>query len=109
MYKDFPAKNNYPIVINEGKLYSERVASNVYGAPLYITSLTTDFDMHNNIVNLKNISGEMFNGKITGTINYNLFDENFDSKIMARGVSALPIFNIISNRKWLQESFSKYI
>ena len=46
MYKDFPAKNNYPIVINEGKLYSERVASNVYGAPLYITSLTTDFDMH---------------------------------------------------------------
>ena len=55
--------------------------------------------MHNNIVNLKNISGEMFNGKITGTINYNLFDENFDSKIMARGVSALPIFNIISNRK----------
>ena len=99
MYKDFPAKNNYPIVINEGKLYSERVASNVYGAPLYITSLTTDFDMHNNIVNLKNISGEMFNGKITGTINYNLFDENFDSKIMARGVSALPIFNIISNKK----------
>ena len=48
---------------------------------------------------LKNISSEIFNGQITGKIQYNLRDEHFITDIMTRGVSAEPIFNIISNRK----------
>ena len=42
---------------------------------------------------------QLFNGKISGSLEYNLKDENFYTQIMARGVSAEPIFSIISNRK----------
>ena len=48
---------------------------------------------------MKNISSELFNGKLAGSLEYNMKDEHFDSKIMARGVSAEPIFNIVSTRK----------
>ena len=41
----------------------------------------------------------MYNGKLSCDVEYNLRDENFVSKMLARGVSAEPIFNIISTRK----------
>lgn len=99
MYKDSPIMKLYPIIINDGKFYSERILANIYGSPIYLSAFSSDFNMKNQILSLKNISSEIFNGKLAGTLDYNLKDEHFDSKIMAREVSAAPIFDVISTRK----------
>lgn len=99
MYKDMPVLNAYPLTIHDGKFYSERVQANVYGSPLYLTAFSADFRLNNNILRMKNIASELFNGKLAGSIDYNLRDEHFDANIMARTVSAAPIFDIISTRK----------
>ena len=99
MYKDMPIAKVRPIEVQDGKFYSERVQGDIYGSPIYLTAFTSDFKLNNDIISLKNISSEIFNGKLAGSITFNLKDENFDSQIMARGVSASPIFNIISARK----------
>lgn len=99
MYKDSPIMKLYPIAINEGKFYSEIVSANVYSAPLYLSVFSGDFKLKNNILSLKNISSEIFNGKLAGSLDYNMKDEHFVSNLMARGVSAAPIFDIISTRK----------
>lgn len=99
MYKDSPIMNLYPIKVADGKFYSERILANVYGSSLYLSGFSSDLKLENDIVQLKNISSELFNGKLTGNLDYNLHDEHFDSNIMARGVSAEPIFSVISTRK----------
>ena len=99
MYKDTPLAKPFPIKINDGKFYSERILANIYGEPLYLSAFSGDLKLNNNIVQLKNLAAELFNGKIAGNIEYNLKDEHFNSNIMARGVSAAPIFDIISTRK----------
>ena len=99
MYKDSPILNLYPIQINSGKFYSEKILANIYGSSLYLSGFNSDIELNDNIISLKNISSELFNGKLAGTLKYNLLDEHFDSKIQARGVSASPIFNIISTKK----------
>ncbi len=99
MYKDSPLTKLYPIKIHDGKFYSEKVLANIYGSPVYMSAFTSDFKLNNDIITLKNISSEIFNGKLSGSMDYNLRDEHFNTKIMARGVSAEPIFSIISTRK----------
>lgn len=99
MYKDSPLTKLYPIKIHDGKFYSEKVLANIYGSPVYMSAFTSDFKLNNDIISLKNISSEIFNGKLSGSMDYNLRDENFNTKIMSRGVSAEPIFSIISTRK----------
>ena len=99
MYKDSPILKILPVRILDGKFYSERVLADLYGTPVYLSAFTSDFQLNDNIIKLKNIASEIFNGKLAGNIDYNLRDEHFTSNIMARGVSAEPIFNIISARK----------
>ena len=99
MYKDLPLLKIRPVEIQEGKFYSERVFSNIYNSNVYLTAFTSDFKLKDDILVLKNISSEIFNGKLAGSLDFNLKDETFDSKIMTRGVSASPIFDIISSRK----------
>lgn len=99
MYKDVPIVKKLPIEIQDGKFYSERVSADVYGAPVYLTAFTGDFKMKNEKLILKNIASEIFNGKLAGDFEFNLKDESFNSDIKARGVSASPIFDIISTRK----------
>ena len=99
MYKDEPSIKNLPLKILDGKFYSERLLANIYGSPLYLSAFTSDIKLNDKIVYLKNISSELFNGRITGNVEYNLKDEHFNTKLMARGVSAEPIFNIISPQK----------
>ncbi len=99
MYKDSPLLKIIPITINDGKLYSEKAGMSVFGSPLKLSALSADFKLKNNILNAKNIAAEMFNGKLSANIDFNLRDENFNSKIQARGVSAAPIFDIIAVKK----------
>ena len=99
MYKDSPIAKALPLNVNEGKFYSEKALATVYNSPLYLSALNTDFKLQNNKLELKNISSEIFNGKLAGNIDFNLKDENFNSRIQARGVSAAPIFDIVSTRK----------
>lgn len=99
MYKDSPVLKLYPLQIFDGKFYSERIISNIYGSQVYLSAFTSDFTLNNDILTFKNIASELFNGKIMGSLSYNLHDEHITSDIMARGVSAEPIFNIISTRK----------
>ena len=99
MYKDSPAFKQVPLSINEGKFYSEKLLANIYNSPLYLSALSTDFSLKNNNLMMKNISSELFNGKLAGSMEFNLKDEHFSSNIQARGVSAAPIFDIVSTRK----------
>lgn len=99
MYKDSPAFNLLPLRINEGTIYSEKVLANVYNSPLTMSAFSSNFSMKNNILSLNNISSEAFNVKMAGLLDFNLKDEHFNSKIQARGVSASPIFDLISTRK----------
>ena len=99
MYKDTPLMKMYPVEIKDGKFYSEKVLADVYGAPVYLTAFSGDFNMISNIISMKNISSEIFNGKLAGTLDFNLKDETYNSKFMARSVSSAPIFDIISSRK----------
>lgn len=99
MYKDSPIMKVMPINVNEGKFYAEKALVSVYNSPLYFSALTADFKLKDNNLVLKNIASEIFNGKLAGSIDFNLKDEHFNSKIQARGVSAAPIFDVISTRK----------
>lgn len=99
MYKDSPIMKLYPVKIISGKLYSERVQANIYGSPLHLSALTSDLLLIDNVLSLKNIASELYNGKLTGALDYNLKDEHYNLKLMARSVSAEPIFNLISSRK----------
>ena len=64
MYKDSPAFKQVPLSINEGKFYSEKLLANIYNSPLYLSALSTDFSLKNNNLMMKNISSELFNGKL---------------------------------------------
>ncbi|MBR6126889.1 hypothetical protein IKQ21_04310 [bacterium] len=99
MYKDSPLMKVCPFKINEGKFYAERANITLYGSPLYISALTTDFSVINNVLITKNTSAELYNGKMCGALEFNLQDEGFKSKIQARGVSASPIFDVIAIKK----------
>ena len=99
MYKDAPITRLIPVTIKDGKFYSEKVLANVYDSPLYLYGFSSDFSLKDNVLLLKNITSELFNGKLTGKLEYNLRDEYFKTDIMTRGVSAEPIFNVISTRK----------
>lgn len=98
MYKD-RLLSSIPINISNGKLYSERVSATLYNSPLYVSALNTDFTLLNNNIHIHNMTSELYNGKFAGTIDFNLKDEYFSSNIQGRGVSAAPIFNIITTKK----------
>ena len=98
MYKD-KLISTFPINVSEGKLYSERVSASLYNSPLYMSAFNSDFSVYNNIIKLNNISTELYNGKLGGQIEYNLKQDQFDSHIQGRGVSAAPVFDIITPKK----------
>lgn len=99
MYKDSPTFKFLPVRIEVGTMYSEKVLASIYNSPLQLMAFASDFSLKNDILSLKNISSETFNGKLAGRLDFNLKDEYFNSYIQARGVSASPIFNLISTRK----------
>ncbi len=99
MYKDSPLFKQTDITVNDGKFYSERVQANIYNSPLNMSAVTSDFSLKNGVLILKNLSSELYNGKLAGNVEFNLKDEDFSSNIQGRGVSAAPIFDIISTRK----------
>ena len=99
MYKDVPLLSNIPVEIQNGKFYAERLNLDLYGKIANLTAFSSDITYKDHILNLKNIASEMFNGKLGGSVVFDDKNETFDSKIMARGVSAGPIFDLISNRK----------
>ncbi len=99
MYKDSPLSKLLPVTIKSGKFYAEKALVSIYNSPLHMSALTSDFKLQNNKLQISNISSEMFNGKLAGSVDFNLKDEQFNSKIQARGVSAAPIFDVISIKK----------
>lgn len=99
MYKDAPFVKTLPVEISDGKFYAERLQSSVYGESVYMNAFVSNLKLKNNLLSLENISSEIFNGKMQGSLNFDLKDESFESNIMARSVSAAPIFDIISTRK----------
>lgn len=99
MYKDLFKFSKLPVKIQDGKLYSESITGSIYNSKIYLTAYTSDVKLENNILKIKNIVSELYNGKLSGDIDFNLLNESFNTQIMAREVSASPIFNIISAKK----------
>ena len=99
MYKDSPLLKNLPITILDGKFYSEKMQAEIYDSQLYLSAFSSNFKLNNQKLILKDISSELYNGKLGGNIDYDLKNEHFTTNIHARNVSAEPIFNIISTKK----------
>lgn len=99
MYKDTPLISSVPIIIQEGKLYSEKILVTLYNKPVYLGAFSSDILLINKILSLKNFTSELYNGKIAGNLDFDLRNEIFTTKLMGRGVSASPIFEIISPKK----------
>jgi hypothetical protein len=99
MYKDIPFLNSAPVTINEGKFYAERSSASIYGANIYFSALNADFKLCDDVLHVKNIMADMYNGKFGGNIEYNLKNDGFATKLQARSVSASPIFDIILLKK----------
>ena len=99
MYKDLPALSSCPIKVNEGKLYAERASASVYGGTLYMSALNSDLKLENDILSAKNLTSELYNGKLAGYIDFMLKNDSFKSNLQARGVSASPIFDLITYKK----------
>lgn len=99
MYKDTPIYSSIPLKIIDGKLYAEKASSSIYGGNLYLSALNSEFKIDNNILSVKNITSELYNGKLAGSLNYNLKSDKFNTNIQARGISAAPIFDLITYKK----------
>ena len=98
MYKD-KLLSSLPVCIDEGKLYSERLSASLYNSPLYLSAFNTDFSLFNNCLHLTDMSAEAYNGKLAGKIDFNLKNEQYNANIQGRGISAAPIFDIITPHK----------
>ena len=99
MYKDMPLLQMYPININEGKLYAERAVASLYGGVLQISALNTEFKLSNNFLDARNITAEMYNGKLAGSLQYDIKNDGFNTNIQARGISSSPIFDLVISKK----------
>ena len=71
----------------------------MYGSHLSMSGYNSELKLNDNILNLKNISSDIYNGKLAGNIDYNLKKDSFTCNIQARGVSASPIFDVITTKK----------
>lgn len=96
MYKDKLMSNDIPITIEDGKIYSERIASSLYDSNLYVSALNAEFSMMNKILKIKNITSDMYNGKLAGNIEYDLKNDTYKTAMQGRGVSSYPIFTVVS-------------
>lgn len=99
MYKDSPCIKGLPLKITDGKFYAEKANVSLYGSPVNLSAVSSDFKLIDNKLNMKNLSAELYNGKLAGSFDFDLYDESYNSVIQARGVSAAPIFDIISSKK----------
>jgi len=99
IFKENSILEKFPLKVHDGKFYAERATATVYDSQVNLSALNGEFKMNNNILNVKNLSADMYNGKIGGTLDFNLRDDNFESNIQARSVSASPIFDIITTKK----------
>ena len=98
MYKD-KLLSAINVNVAEGKLYAERLSATLYNSPIYLSALNSDFTVNDKKVHLCNMSSELYNGKLSGVIDYNLKNEQYNANIQARGISAAPIFDIITVKK----------
>ena len=96
MFKDKLISGADTLIIEDGKLYSERLSASLYDSNLYLSGLNADFDLKNKIVKLKNLTADIYNGKIAGNLDYNLKNDTYVTNMQGRSISALPIFSMIS-------------
>ena len=99
MYKDSPILFKMPVKIKDGKLYIERATASMYNGNLFLSALNGDFGLDDNILSIKNISADIYNGKIAGKLDYDLKCDTFKSALQARNVSASPIFELVLPKK----------
>ena len=99
MYKETPLVKNIPFKVIDGKFYSERISSTIYNSPLYLSAVNSDLSLNNNILNMTNLKAELYNGKLEGSLKFNLPNDSFSTIISTRGISAAPIFDIIAIKK----------
>ena len=99
MYKDEVLNKLLPVKVQEGKFYAEKCNVSIYNSPLMLSALSADFKYFDNVFKAKNVASELFNGKITGKFDFNLRDESYETSLMARGVSASPIFDVVAIKK----------
>ena len=99
MYKDNATIKSFPFRVNEGTFYAEKASIGIYGTPILMSAINTDFKVNNKILDAYNIKSELYNGKLAANMKYNLKEDTFTGKFQGRGISASPIFEIVSPKK----------
>ena len=99
LFKKNPDYINYNVKVQDGKFYAERALATIYDSQVNLGALNGEFKLDNNKIYINNLSADMYNGKIAGSIDFDLKNDQFESKMQARDVSASPVFDLITTKK----------
>ena len=75
MYKDADFILNIPIKIEEGKFYSEKIVSSIFDSKINMTAFSSDIKLNGDELFLNNVTSEAYNGKLAGSLKFNLKNE----------------------------------
>lgn len=86
-------------VVENGTMFSESVNIKTSVESILLSDMNAVFNLKNNILNISNLTGNMYNGKVAGHINLNTQTGNYTGLIQGRGLSAGPILKSMTNLK----------
>ena len=86
-------------VVENGTMFSESVNIKTPVESILLSDMNAVFNLKNNILNISNLTGNMYNGKVAGHINLNTQTGNYTGLIQGRGLSAGPILKSMTNLK----------
>ena len=87
------------INLDNGTMFSENVRIQTPHDAIYITDLNTTFKLKNNVLDIHNLSANMYNGKLVGNIKLNILTGEYSGLIQGRGISSGPIVKNMTSLK----------
>lgn len=93
-FKSLPKNQGADFTILNGKSYVEHFKV----SDIVASEINSNLSFKNNVLCLKNLTGEAYSGKIAGDINYNLLNTRVELNLQGRGLSANPAIMAITKR-----------
>ena len=90
---------NLNLSIDNGTMFSESVIIPSTVNSLLLTDMNSTFNLNNNTLNISNISGNLYNGKVAGNTQINLNNGTYQAYLQGRGISAGPIMKSMTSLK----------
>lgn len=91
--------NNISLSVDSGTMYSEKVVIPSTVSNLILTDMNSGFSLNNNLININNITGNLYNGKVAGKAEIDLKKGFYKSYLQGRGISVGPVMKSMTNLK----------